>query len=89
MDKLILDQGVLRQAFEETLEVLGSQIRQALMADLDSHLRESDDAQDLELSTISECLRRYFGLDSAEMIMERTMARMHELSSVGVSNSTV
>ena len=75
---------ILLRAFDDTIIDFGPSIREAVKADLNSRLCGSN-GKVIDLLTISECLQRFFGQGSTELIMSRIFARADELFSEGVA----
>ena len=69
---------ILRRAFEDTVEDFGPSVREAVKADLGGRLVNSNGKR-IDLLTISECLEKFFGQGSTEVIMSRVIARADEI----------
>ncbi|MGI0013126.1 MAG: hypothetical protein ACREBU_06760 [Nitrososphaera sp.] len=81
------NEAVLWKALDETLKLFGNVFRSAIIHDLNSMNRDNTahGPSHLDVGMISESLRRHFSLDAYELIMNRMLAKLHELESVSVA----
>lgn len=82
--RAIVNEDLVWKSLEQTLQVLGRPISEAIVPDLKS--QADDDSRTgtnhIDFSMISESLKKFFGVDTAELIMQRVILRVDELASV-------
>jgi hypothetical protein len=71
----IVDERLVWQGLEMTL---------AIISDLESQSRVDPNCcpKHIDMGMISECLKKFLGIDASEMIMQRVILKVDELSSV-------
>ncbi|MGH9993509.1 MAG: hypothetical protein ACREBU_02165 [Nitrososphaera sp.] len=81
------DEAIVWRALEESLLIFGTVFRDEILHDLNSMNRDnpSHGTSHLDMEMISECLKRHFGLDAYELIMNRLIAKVHELESISAT----
>ncbi len=83
-DRPIINEDLVWKALEQTLQVLGKPISEAVFHDLQSQTNDDSGigTKHIDFSMISDSLNRFFGKDTAELIMQRVILRVDELASV-------
>lgn len=69
---------LIRQAFENSLDVLGVQTKQALIEDLERHGIYMNDPN-LDLPELEQGLREIMGDEATDLILERLNKKLEEL----------
>ncbi len=81
------DEAALWKALDEILRLFGDVFRKAIISDLNSMNRDnpSHGPQHLDLGMISESLKRHFGFDTCELIMNRVIVKFRQLESLSTA----
>ncbi len=81
------DETILWKALDETLQVFGDVFKNVIIADLNSMNRDNPThgTVHLDMGMISDSLKRHFGLDAYEMIMNRVIAIYHDKESASIT----
>lgn len=70
---------ILRQAFDDTLNLFGEHCKRTILVDLECSGVYSSDKTYLSLEEIARELARFFGEGAAELIMEHVIIGMDKL----------
>jgi hypothetical protein len=66
---------ISRTTFEETLSILGSMGKRAVLAELESKKVYSPDTMFLEIGPIMQCLVPFFGASAAQLLMNQALKK--------------
>lgn len=82
----IVNERLVWVALEQELEIFGAQLKNAVILDLEAraHHDSKRGPRHIDLGLISESLKKFLGLDGYELIMQRVILKVDELSTASM-----
>ncbi len=74
------DRAMVKQAFEETLDMFGERTKRTIIVTLECTGEYDRSSENISFEKITAGLQRFIGAEAAELIIEKMLIRLEELT---------